>query len=213
MKFLILAILFPISVLAIEIDLAELQNVTQTIDRATLSPTENCEHCELEIDQESVQRILGIREENNIINTGYVGGEDYVIALKRTSLTPKKVRLKIEYGERVCDRIVPVQNPANGALGLDCLFYKTMKRSKTIHLDFSKASVLEGSETQSLRLILNKNLDQKNIKHKLQITNGHFDEINSSKRFVGLFGHEYEIEKRSGNRTPAVLMMPEYDNE
>lgn len=205
MKILVAILLIPFSVVALAIDIEQIQNVTQQIDRAVLSPSENCDRCAAELDQETIHKSLVLSGETLDVLTGYVGGDNYTIALKRTADTPDKVKLKIEYGERVCAQIVATQNPLNGQLGLDCLFHKTEKRSKTIHLDFSKASALIGDEHQSLRLVLHKTPDQKSIEHQLTITDGLFDQVNEARRFAGIFGHEYEIARRPGSRAPAVI--------
>lgn len=205
----LLTLLTSVLTQAQEIDVRQIESMGQTIDRATLSPSESCDQCAGQVDQEVVHKSLTLNQADLTISTNYVGGEDYVMALKRTPSTPDKIKLKIEYGERVCDRMVATQNPISGGLGFDCLFYKTEKRSKTIHLDFSKASALLGDEHQSLRLVIHKDRDSRTFEHKLVITDGLYDQINEARRFAGVFGHEYEIERVRGSRSPAVLATPE----
>ncbi len=205
MKIILAVLIIPFSFVAQAIDIEHIYNVRQELDRAVLSPSENCEHCAGELDQEVINKSLVLEGSEVPVLTGYVGGDQYTIALKRTAQTPEKVKLKIEYGERVCARVVPMQGPYSNELSFACLFHKTEKRSKTIHLDFSKASVLQGDEHQSLRLVINKDPEQKSLAHTLNITDGLFDQVDEGRRFVGLFGHEYEISRRSGSRAPAVI--------
>lgn len=211
MKRFIVTLLIPFAIYAQAVDLQQLENVTRTIDHATQSPTETCEHCAGELDQESIHKSAILNAKEVEITTSYVGGEDYVIALKRDIDTPKKVVLKVEYGERVCARVVAYQNPLSNQLGFDCLFYETQKRTKTIHLDFSKASVLDGEESQSFRLVLNKHIDQRKIGHKLKVTNGSFDDVKEDERIMGMFGHVYEVVKKPATRAPAVLAEPTFE--
>lgn len=202
MKYLIVTLLIPFAINAVEIDVTHLDNVTREIDQATLSPTETCDYCEGQLDQETINKTLVLDEKDMSTSTNYVGGDDYVIALKRTARTPKKIALKVEYGERVCARTVAHQNPLSGQLGFSCLFYQTEKRSQTINLDFSMASALEGDEAQSLRLVLSKDRDARKLDHQLKITNGLFDSIEHKD---GLFRDKYVISKLVGSRAPAVI--------
>jgi len=88
---------------------------------------------------------------------------------------PKKIKLKIEYGERVCAKTTAYQNPLSGQIGFGCLFWQTEKRTKTIPINFEKASVLEGDEYQSFRLVLQKEKNDRKIDYKLSITFVFFD--------------------------------------
>lgn len=199
---LFILLLFSSIVLAQEIDLRNIDNVTREIDHATLSPTETCDYCEGELDQETINKTLVLDDKDMSTSTNYVGGDNYIIALKRTATTPKKIAIKVEYGERVCARTVAHQNPLSGQLGFSCLFYQTEKRSKTINLDFTAASALEGNESQSLRLVLSKDRDDRKLEHQLRITNGLFDSIEYKD---GLFRDKYVISKLVGSRAPAVI--------
>ena len=146
MNYIAMILFLPTLILATEIDVEQMTDVTREIERSVSSPTENCETCAGELDQETIHKSLILSSENIDINTSYVGGDNYIIALKRTAETPKKVKIKIEYGERVCARTTAYQNPLSGQIGFGCLFWKTEKRTKTIPLNFEKASVLEGEE-------------------------------------------------------------------
>jgi len=92
------------------------------------------------------------------------------------------------------------------AIGFGCLFWQTEKRTKTIPINFEKASVLEGDEYQSFRLVLQKEKNDRKIDYKLSMTNGLFDTIETSNGFAGLGSTRYEIVRRSGGgRAPAVV--------
>lgn len=202
MRILTTVLVFSLSINAQEINPVDLQEVTSAIHIATQSPSETCNHCAGELDQETVKKSLLLDDNELTTSTNYVGGDDYIIALKRTTSSPKKIALKVEYGERVCARTVAHQNPLSGQLGFSCLFYQTEKRSKTINLDFSSASALEGDETQSLRLVISKDPDARKLNHQLKITNGLFDRIEHKD---GLFRDKYVISKLVGSRAPAVI--------
>lgn len=206
MNYIVTIFLFPLLIQANEINVEQLTDVTQEIERSVSSPTEYCETCVGELDQETIQKSVRLDQKNIQVSTNYVGGDHYTIALKRTADTPKKVKLKIEYGERVCARTTAYQNPLSGQLGFGCLFWKTEKRTKTVPIDFSKASVLEGDEYQSFRLVLEKDKESRSLSYDLTMTNGLFDIVESHKAFIGLGSTRYEVIRRSGgNRAPAVI--------
>ncbi len=206
MNIMAIILLFPLLIQASEINVEQLTDVTQEIERSVSSPTEYCEACAGELDQETIQKSIRLVKKNIDINTNYIGGDEYTIALKRTANTPKKIKLKIEYGERVCARTTAYQNPLSGQIGFGCLFWSTEKRTKTVPIDFSKASVLEGDEYQSFRLVLEKDKVSRNLNYNLTMTNGLFDTIEEHAAFIGLGSTRYEIVRRSGGaRAPAVI--------
>ncbi|MBH47194.1 MAG: hypothetical protein CME71_03385 [Halobacteriovorax sp.] len=205
MKIILLSLLIPFSLAANIIDIEELQSVTRQIDQATASPTEHCETCAGELDQETINKSVVLTKSDIEIVSNYTGGDDFVIALKRTSSTPRKVKIKIEYGEKICARTVMHQNPLSGELGFSCLIYTTEKRSKTIPIDFENASVLNGDESQSYRLVLSKTREAAKLNYKLAITNGMFDTIEEKHGFLGMGSTRYEINRRQGSRAPAVI--------
>tara|TARA_R110000868_G_scaffold72133_5_gene210409 strand:- start:3059 stop:3688 length:630 start_codon:yes stop_codon:yes gene_type:complete len=205
MKLILLAIFIPFSLSAEVIDINQLESVTQEIERAISSPAENCETCSGELDQETINKSVVLTQPEIDIVSNYTGGEDFVIALKRTSATPKKVKIKVEYGEKVCARTIMHQNPLSGQLGFSCLIYTTEKRSKTIPINFENASVLDGDEFQSLRLVISKTREAAKLDYKLSITNGMFDTVEEKHGFLGMGSARYEIKRRSGSRAPAVI--------
>lgn len=205
MKYISLILFIPFSIFATEINVEQLGDVTSEIERALTSPTETCETCAAEVDQETISKSVTLDKKDIEIITNYIGGDDFIIALKRTPNTPKKIKVKIEYGERVCARTVAHQNPLSGQLGFSCLFYQTEKRTKTIPINFEKASVLDAGEYQSLRLVIKKDKDDRKIDYGLSITNGMFDSIKEGHGFLGMGSTSYEIHRRSGSRAPAVI--------
>lgn len=206
MNYIAIMLLFPFLIQATEINVEQLTDVTEEIERSVSSPTEYCETCAGELDQETIQKSIILSSENLDVTTHYTGGDKYTIALKRTADSPEKIKLKIEYGERVCARTTAYQNPLSGQIGFGCLFWQTEKRTKTIPINFERASVLEGEEYQSFRLVLQKDKDARKIDYKLSMTNGLFDTIETSNGFAGLGSTSYKIVRRSGGgRAPAVV--------
>ena len=200
---LIATLLIPFTLAAVEIDIKQLDNVTRELEQATQSPTETCIHCQGEIDYEDIKKTVVLDKKSIDVSTNYTGGDAYIIALKRTAKTPEKVVLKIEYGERVCAKMVAYQNPYSKQLGFDCMFYQTQKRSKNITLNFKKASALQGDEYQSMRIVLNKDADDRTFKHELAFTNGFFDNVDAKK---SVFGDSYSFKRPAkSKRSPAVV--------
>lgn len=206
MNYIAILVLFPFLIHASDVDVEQLTEVTEQIERSISSPTEYCETCAGELDQETIQQSIILEKKEIEVSTNYVGGENYTIALKRTASTPKKVKIKIEYGEKVCAKTTAYQNPLSGQIGFGCLFWQTEIRTKTIPINFEKASVLEGDEYQSFRLVLEKDTQARKIHYQLSMTNGLFDTIETSNGFIGLGSTSYQVVRRSGaQRAPAVI--------
>jgi len=110
-----------------------------------------CANCQVE---KKIDRQLELKEKIHNLNPVYYinNPHEFVVHLKRSSKTPKKVTLNFKNGHLVCGRLMMGTNPYSGGISFDCLIQYTEYEDNDIDLDFSRLPVMKEGQEQMIEL-------------------------------------------------------------
>jgi hypothetical protein len=116
-----------------------------------------------------VKKIYFLKSDKLKIDNPYYVKTDrpYIIWLRRSEETPKKVRLEFGNGHRVCGKFV-IYTGYNGSLSGDCLFYINQYEENVIDIDLSQLTKLNPGESDTIEISFSKpNVD--NSKYQIEV--------------------------------------------
>ncbi len=119
--------------------------------------------------------------------------EPYIIHLKRTSKSPKKIDLTFKNGHEYCGKMFVGTNPwyPSGPLVIDCVIYLTRYEEAEISLNMKNLKPLKDGEEEIIEVKLSKT-NIKNAKFNLEVKNisNPDTRVDLGKKF---FGNGYNV--------------------